>query len=412
MAQGPDGKTIIIVKKVVGHGGHHGGSWKVAYADFVTSMMAFFMVLWLVNSASVPVRERIASYFRAPGVFEKGSGTPVEVGGAGILPDTFAPPAEFNSQTAPNRKIYLKDSPDGDLRDAFGQGGGQGQEAQGKAKVEPKPDEKEKEQFERLAKQIEEELKSQAGKIASAIGMIDVKVDQRGLHVEIMDTPTASMFARGSAGMLSEAEPQLRRIAEMMKKLPNPVDIEGHTDSAPYKGRAAENYDNWNLSMDRANAARRAFERAGVKEQQIARVVGYAAQRPKIKENPLAAANRRISISMRYTEQARETLQNADTAVTQAVPIRPANPEAKPTEKKQPEGTITRPSVENVEKQPARVESTKPETTKKELKVEVTTSLPEEAEVVEKKEEVITPGKPVWMEKDKIFGDKNPFFGQ
>src|SRR5215813_7505234 len=112
MAQGPDGKTIIIVKKVVGHVGHHGGSWKVAYADFVTSMMAFFMVLWLVNSASVPVRERIASYFRAPGVFEKGSGTPLETGGAGILPDTFAPPAERNSQVAQNNHIYVVISPD------------------------------------------------------------------------------------------------------------------------------------------------------------------------------------------------------------------------------------------------------------------------------------------------------------
>ena len=85
MPEGPDGKTIIIVKKVSGHGGHHGGAWKVAYADFVTAMMALFMVLWLVNSSSSNTRERIASYFRKPGIFEKGSGTPLEIGGGGRL---------------------------------------------------------------------------------------------------------------------------------------------------------------------------------------------------------------------------------------------------------------------------------------------------------------------------------------
>src|SRR5262249_25539587 len=106
MPEGPDGKTIIIVKKVSGHGGHHGGAWKVAYADFVTAMMALFMVLWLVNSAAEPTRQRIASYFRKPGIFQTGSGTPVETGGAGILNDTFAPPAEANSQIVMDKRIY------------------------------------------------------------------------------------------------------------------------------------------------------------------------------------------------------------------------------------------------------------------------------------------------------------------
>ena len=121
MAQGPDGKTIIIVKKVSGHAAHHGGSWKVAYADFVTSMMAFFMVLWLVNSAAIPVRERIASYFRAPGIFEKGSGTPIEMGGAGILPDTFAPPADKDAQIQPSNRIYDIQSDEGKQREVLGE---------------------------------------------------------------------------------------------------------------------------------------------------------------------------------------------------------------------------------------------------------------------------------------------------
>ncbi|HMP49758.1 MAG TPA: flagellar motor protein MotB, partial [Oligoflexia bacterium] len=98
MPEGPDGKTIIIVKKVSGHGGHHGGAWKVAFADFVTAMMALFMVLWLVNSAAEPTRDRIASYFRKPGIFQKGSGNPMEMGGGGILPETFSPPTDGNAQ--------------------------------------------------------------------------------------------------------------------------------------------------------------------------------------------------------------------------------------------------------------------------------------------------------------------------
>jgi len=106
MPEGPDGKTIIIVKKVSGHAGHHGGAWKVAYADFVTAMMALFLVLWLVNSASVVTREAIASYFKRPGVFEQGSGTPLEIGGGGILRETFAPPSDGNAQIIPHKDIY------------------------------------------------------------------------------------------------------------------------------------------------------------------------------------------------------------------------------------------------------------------------------------------------------------------
>src|SRR5476651_2013021 len=117
--------TVVVKrKKVSGHGGHHGGAWKVAYADFVTAMMAFFMVLWLVNSASVTTRERIASYFREPGVFEKGSGVPLEEGGAGILPDAFSPPGDENSRMSSSAKIYKVAAQNGRLPDAYDVGQG------------------------------------------------------------------------------------------------------------------------------------------------------------------------------------------------------------------------------------------------------------------------------------------------
>jgi chemotaxis protein MotB len=315
MAQGPDGKTIIIVKKVSGHAAHHGGSWKVAYADFVTSMMAFFMVLWLVNSAAIPVRERIASYFRAPGIFEKGSGTPIEMGGAGILPDTFAPPAVKDAQIQPSNRIYDILSDDGKQREVLGEGGGVSDGKQGKV---------EKDKFEKIAEEIKATLEKDAAKIEGLIGKIEVRVDQRGLHLEIMDTPKASMFARGSADIAPEAKDQLGKISALLQTLPNPLDIEGHTDATPFKG-GRTGYDNWSLSTDRANSARKIFAGSGIKETQVARVVGYASQRPKLPEDPTAASNRRISISMRFTELAATTLKGTQAKETKAQPIGKVN---------------------------------------------------------------------------------------
>jgi chemotaxis protein MotB len=318
MPEGPDGKTIIIVKKISGHGGHHGGAWKVAYADFVTAMMALFMVLWLVNTASVTTREKIASYFRKPGVFEKGSGTPLEIGGGGILSDSFTPPAESNSQVAPSYRVYSVESQTGDYREGFGRG-------EGIAEGEKAGSEHNGPELELIAQEIREALKAreagtgevgkESGKVDSngetftqSLGRVEIKIDQRGLHIDIMDTEQASMFSSGSAVVHSEAREDVKKIGALLATLPNPIDIEGHTDAQPFKGAGKNSYDNWNLSVDRANAARRLLAEAGVKSSKIARVVGYADQRPRVIDNPLDPSNRRITISMRFTEEAAEAL--------------------------------------------------------------------------------------------------------
>lgn len=390
MPEGPDGKTIIIVKKVSGHGGHHGGAWKVAYADFVTAMMALFMVLWLVNSASVTTRERIASYFREPGVFEKGSGTPLEEGGAGILPDAFSPPADENSQSIHSVKIYKVAASLGEKPDAFDIASGEGP-GKDDVKIEGHSD------LEKLAKKIEEQLKDAAkiiGEQGKLVGKIEVKVDQRGLHIEIMDTDKASMFELGSSKMSPLAETELGKISKILATLPNPVDIEGHTDGRPFNEARTPNYDNWNLSVDRANSARRALLGAGMKSKQIARVVGYADQRLKFPADPLAAGNRRISISMRFTELASKALEGSQTQVTEAKPVAPINgkpPES--SEGKTPEGKQAGDAAAKGEG-------------KNRLEVKVEATAPEG--------EVINPGESqeekTWMEKDKIFNNKNPFF--
>ncbi len=402
MPEGPDGKTIIIVKKVSGHGGHHGGAWKVAFADFVTAMMALFMVLWLVNSASVTTRERIASYFREPGVFEKGSGTPLEEGGAGILSDAFSPPADANTRATHSQKIYKVEASQGRDPDAFDIASGEGI---GKEEMRAG----EQAELEQLKEKIELQIsaaKSSIGEEAKLIGKIEIKVDQRGLHIEIMDTPTASMFQLGSSKISSLAEEELTKIAKILADLPNPVDIEGHTDARPYR-TSAEDYDNWNLSADRANTARRILVKAGVKPKQVARVVGYADQRLKFPQNPLADGNRRISISMRYTELANKSLEGTKTQVTKPRAVAPTNPPAKPPEAATP---ATPPKTESAipPTVPADAAKQAPESPGRGLSIEVGTHLPEGDPLPDTGEEDSSS----WMEKDKIFGNRNPFFGQ
>ncbi|MFN8392687.1 MAG: flagellar motor protein MotB [Bdellovibrionota bacterium] len=406
MPEGPDGKTIIIIKKVSGHGGHHGGAWKVAYADFVTAMMAFFMVLWLVNSASVSTRERIASYFREPGVFEKGSGTPIEEGGAGILKDAFSPPAQENSTAIHSEKIYRVSPAMGKHPDAYdvSEGTGKGEE---QIRIKQQSD----------LEELENKLIQQLQAAAAAAGpdaqnlKYEVKVDQRGLHIEIMDTDSASMFALGSARMSEEAEDELTKIAKILSALPNPIDIEGHTDGKPFHPSTSDQYDNWNLSADRANAARRVLIKAGIKQKQLARVVGYADQRLKVPSDAFAAANRRISISMRFTELAEKALEGTKTRVMEPKTVPPVNPPARPPVVNTPNSAEENVAKQTTPTQPATQEGKAPtppkEEPKKGLAIEVGTTAPEGEPLTGDSE-----GSSSWMEKDKIFGNKNPFFGR
>jgi chemotaxis protein MotB len=362
MPEGPDGKTIIIVKKVSGHGGHHGGAWKVAYADFVTAMMALFMVLWLVNSAAEPTRQRIASYFRKPGIFQKGSGTPIEIGGGGILPDAFSPTTDGNSQIQASDKIYHVDAVTGKVKELYDPGNGskefryapaldggadRGTSGETNLQLQKLAAESEIEQkkLEDLKTEIQKIIEEKAGgdgkedgkqsAIESILGEIEIKLDKRGLVIEIMDTEKSSMFQVGQAGVQAEAEAKLLEIGKLISKVSNPIDIEGHTDARPYKSKDGS-YDNWNLSSDRANAARRVLEKSGFKKGQIARVVGYADERPRDQENPLNPANRRITISMRYSNKAKEALDGTnlfETASGQKVKNNPKGtaPALKPT---------------------------------------------------------------------------------
>lgn len=233
-------RPIIIVKKKGGHGGHHGGAWKVAYADFVTAMMSLFIVLWLLSS-SKPVQEAVGGYFRDP------NGTSTKKGtinaGAG---ENFV----LTKDNMPKLKNQLED------------------------KIRQMND------FEKLKSHVE------------------MTVTSEGLRIELTESAAGTFFDSGSPKLNADGRELLVTLAQELGKLPNKLSIEGHTDSKPYA--TSGNYSNWELSTDRANAARRLVQANGIRDDQITQVRGFADQRLRKLDDPLDASNRRISLIVQY----------------------------------------------------------------------------------------------------------------
>lgn len=258
-----DQKVIIKkIKKVSGEG-HHGGSWKVAYADFVTAMMAFFLLMWLITMVSPEKRARIAAYFKHFSLFE--------TSGSSFLESTSEIMKE-NAGEAPKVPQELGN---------FG------------SDLMSKEDLKEK-----LKKEIEE-------KLAALKDQIMVDIFEGGVRIQVVDKEGNSMFERGSANLSPNAKKILGVIAENIKDLNNKVAIEGHTDGISY---ASNKYTNWELSTDRASSARRELENNGLSPDRLARVAGYAATEPLVKDNPNDPKNRRISIILLYPSNKSENL--------------------------------------------------------------------------------------------------------
>jgi chemotaxis protein MotB len=236
-------RPIIILKKKTGHGGHHGGAWKVAYADFVTAMMSLFIVLWLLSS-SKPVREAVAGYFKDP------SGTASKLG------TTLSGVGENFVLTKDNMP-KLKDQLEQKIREMS--------------------------DFDKLKSHVE------------------MTVTSEGLRIELTESAAGTFFDSGSAKLNADGRELLVTLAQELGKLPNKLSIEGHTDSKPYAGTA--NYSNWELSTDRANAARRLVQANGIGPAQITQVRGFADQRLRNPKDALDPANRRISIIVQYIEK-------------------------------------------------------------------------------------------------------------
>jgi chemotaxis protein MotB len=235
-----DKRPIIIIKKKVSHGGHHGGAWKVAYADFVTAMMALFIVLWLLNT-SQQVQKVIGGYFKDPSGSSKKVGTN-QTGAA----DNF-------TITKDNMKV-LK---------------------------------------EQLQKTIKENVD-----LAKLNKQIEMTVTAEGLRVELLESSKGTFFDQGSSQPTRQGKELLIMLAKELGSLPNKISLEGHTDAAPFAGGGG--YSNWELSTDRANTARRIIQENGVRADQVSQVRGYADQRLRDREHPEDASNRRISMIVQY----------------------------------------------------------------------------------------------------------------
>jgi chemotaxis protein MotB len=238
----PKPKTIILIRRKRVHGRHHGGAWKVAYADFVTAMMALFIVLWLMNTSD-HVKQAVAGYFNDPRgrAVDPGTG---HSGAADMLPLT-------------------------------------------------------KQNLEQLKQALEKEI-AQQPKLAALSKQIEITITPEGLRIELLESKDGTFFETGSAVLNGNGRELLTLLAHELGGVPNRVSIEGHTDSRAYAEAAI--YGNWELSSDRANAARRLMEHSGLRPAQISQVRGFADRQLRVKTNPLDPSNRRISVIVHYLE--------------------------------------------------------------------------------------------------------------
>jgi chemotaxis protein MotB len=238
-----DTPPIIVIRKKGGHGGHHGGAWKVAYADFVTAMMALFIVLWLLNS-SVKIRKAVSAYFKDP------SGT-------------------------------------GELTGSSTAGTGDAVSIS-------------KDNMENLKEELAQAMKK-SPEYEKLKDYVQMSVTGEGLRIELLESEKGIFFQSGSPAPSDAGTELIVLLAAQLSKLPNRLMIEGHTDARPFTGRAE--YSNWELSTDRANAARRIMDENGLPAGQVLQVRGFADQNLRIPDDPEAAGNRRVSVIVRYQNE-------------------------------------------------------------------------------------------------------------
>ncbi len=343
MAGGKDkggGKpSIVIRKEEVVEGGHHGGAWKVAYADFVTAMMAFFLLMWLLNATTAEQRSGIADYFspsNSMASVKSGFGAPFgghtpndegslasDRGSVTVMNERARPVFEVDdddSDTPASAATMPNQQPGINTRTMRGvrQAGGPAEKAPAKPGDQVKPAsapgpedakqaqlradaathaeavQKERARFEEAAKQIREQVAKDPA-LAELARQLTIDITPEGLRIQMLDEDKQPMFATGSSVLNDRARALLLKVAPILMKLPESLSITGHTDATPFRGGDRSN---WELSAERANATRRLLTEAGVPEAQVQTVSGQADRDPLLPADPLAAANRRIAIVM------------------------------------------------------------------------------------------------------------------
>ena len=323
-------KTAIIIRKEeVVEGGHHGGAWKVAYADFVTAMMAFFLLMWLLNATTQEQRAGLADYFSPNSITSRnasGFGAPF----GGLTPNLDGSLASDRGavQVTPGPTRPIMGPDDSEEDDAApskprtngpslltvaqdGVSAAQASHVQTTAPdASPSPaarvappvakdpateaerEGRERAAFERAAEQIREAVRSDPA-LAGLAKQLAIDITPEGLRIQILDEDRQPMFGFGTSALNDRARSLMAKVAPVLLRLSQPVAIDGHTDAAPYRGGDRSN---WDLSAERANATRRLLTDAGLPEARIRSVAGHADRDPLLPAEPLAAANRRIAV--------------------------------------------------------------------------------------------------------------------
>jgi chemotaxis protein MotB len=294
------GENAVIIKRVKkgGHGGHHGGAWKVAYADFVTAMMAFFLLMWLINTTTPEQKRGIADYFAPQSISQTFSGSGGVLGGK-VLSEESAKAGgqtsvfQKNSPPSPSDTTHSKDKQNN-------KGGSTAAVGQDPASQNPSSDHLERAvpssqdgQFESAAESIRQALQD-SPELAELSKQVMVDQTPEGLRIQLVDQDQRPMFETGTAQPTPAAKRLLAAVARIVDRLPNRISISGHTDGAAFVG--PHGITNWELSAERANAARAILSQDGLDTDRIYEVVGKASSEPLLPEDPNASANRRLSI--------------------------------------------------------------------------------------------------------------------
>ena len=309
-----DKGTVIVRREEVVAGGHHGGAWKVAYADFVTAMMAFFLLMWLLNATTQEQKRGLADYFSPTShlaTAPSGSGAPLggktpnsdgsmtSDRGAVELTRTQPYPVTDDDDTGdmPAEQAPSK-VPGTAARPSASEGGASAGRKPNEANSAREGDKqldnerRERREFEHAATQIRDAVAADPG-LSDLAKQLAIDITPEGMRIQLLDADRTPMFSTGSSLLNERARAVLAKIAPVLLKMPESITIAGHTDSAPYRG---SDKTNWDLSADRANATRRLLVDAGLPETRVRSVTGNADRDPLITTDPMAAANRRIAI--------------------------------------------------------------------------------------------------------------------
>jgi chemotaxis protein MotB len=302
--------TIVVRREEEGGHGHHGGAWKVAYADFVTAMMAFFLLMWLLNATTQEQRRGIADYFSAtPATVRGGSTTSNPWGGKSVFEQgtslsdrgavpvmtSSAPPADAEDEETDTVAVKVVHSAQGTEENQAGPDSVEqpGAPPRAPAATGAGRGESTAAELEAASRAIREAILADPA-LKTLAGQVKIEVTPDGLRIQIVDSDGSPMFAPGSAVPSPRLRGLMHRIVPVIGRLPGAVTLDGHTDASPAAGAT----DNWDLSAERANAARRLLLADRIPAARIVRVTGHADREPLLAAQPLAPANRRISLTV------------------------------------------------------------------------------------------------------------------